>query len=154
MLYSITRSTWLYRLRGFFTWRFSIILGFIIFTIISRCAWISDGVYVDIIIGLLIGTKLLLSTKAYELFGVGADWMAFVILFVSRRITATAFPASATSFVIAFVSWLIRTAYCDAVAVCCTAMAVVWTVSAVVLTVVVVDFKSFWIVVRACMTVL
>ena len=43
----------------------------------------SDGVCVDIAIGLLIGDKLLLSTEAYELFGEGADWMAFAMLFVS-----------------------------------------------------------------------
>ena len=57
--------------------------------------------------------------------------------------TAAAFPASTTSFVIAFVPRLIRMACYDAVAICCTAMAVIKTVSAVVLTVVVVDFKSF-----------
>jgi len=43
----------------------------------------SDGVCVDIVIGLLIGAKLLLSTEAYELFGAGVDWIAFAMLFVS-----------------------------------------------------------------------
>jgi hypothetical protein len=59
------------------------VLGFVIFTITSHCAWISNGVCIDIIISLLMGAKLLLSTKAYKLFGEGADWMAFAMLFVS-----------------------------------------------------------------------
>ena len=69
--------------------------------------------------------------------------MAFATLFVSRRITAAAFPASATSFVLAFVSRLIRIAYYNTIVVYCTTVAIVWTVSAVVLTVVVIDFKLF-----------
>jgi hypothetical protein len=59
------------------------VLGSVIFTMISRCVWMSDGVCVDNVIGLLIAAELLLSTEAYELFGVGADWMAFAILLVS-----------------------------------------------------------------------
>jgi hypothetical protein len=40
----------------------------VIFTMISRCAWMSDRVCIDIVISLLIGVKLLLSINVYELF--------------------------------------------------------------------------------------
>jgi hypothetical protein len=56
--------------------------GSVIFTIILRSTWINDGVCIDIVIGLLIGTKLLLSTEAYKLFGAGVDCMVFAMLFV------------------------------------------------------------------------
>jgi hypothetical protein len=42
-------------------------------TMISCCVWMSDRVCVDIVINLLIGAKLLLSTDAYELFKGEAD---------------------------------------------------------------------------------
>jgi hypothetical protein len=44
------------------------------------------------VIGLLIGARLLLSTEAYELFGEGVEWKAFVILFASSSMTVAAFP--------------------------------------------------------------
>ena len=41
------------------------------------------GVCVDIVIGLLIGAKLGLSTEAYKLFREGGDWMALAMSFAS-----------------------------------------------------------------------
>jgi hypothetical protein len=49
------------------------VLGFVIVKVISRCARMSDGVCVDIVIGLLMGAKLLQSTEAYELFREGTN---------------------------------------------------------------------------------
>jgi len=44
------------------------VLGSVIFTIISRCAWIRDGFYIGIEIDLLLSIILLLRAEAYELF--------------------------------------------------------------------------------------
>lgn len=72
----------------------AMVLGAVIFTITSRCACMSDGVCVDMVIGLLIGADLLLNPKACELFRDGADWIAFAILSVSWRMTAAAISVS------------------------------------------------------------
>ena len=128
LLCSIARSAWLCRVRGFFALRFSMVVGSVIFTMISRCAWIRDDVCVEIVIGLLICETLLLSTEAYELLGVGEECMAFAMSLISFSSVDVSLPAIATSLVIAFVSWHILMACCDDMAVCWTVAAVVWTV--------------------------
>ena len=128
--------------------RDSMVLGSVIITMISRCAWMSEGVCVGTVTSLLRGAGLLLSTEVHELLVEEADWMAFAILLVSWRMTTAAFPACDTSFVIefvsfvtAFVSWLIRIACYDTTTARCAVVAVVWAVSAVIFIVFVVVFK-------------
>ena len=113
-------------------------VGSVIFTMISRCAWMNEDVWVDIVTGLLGGIALLLSTDAYELLGAGVDWIALAMQFVSCMTAVAALAASAASLVTKFVSCVSSVACCVAIATCCAVFATVFT--------------SPWIAVRASMT--